>query len=138
MTASVRVGVIGTSGWMDNSHLPMLKADPRVELVAICGRNRERAQEVATKYGIEPIFSDYRDMIAHSKMNAIVIGAPDDEHYAMTMHALDAGLHVLCEKPLALNAAMPKPCMRRRKANRCVIWHSSPGAGCPIIATCVN
>jgi predicted dehydrogenase len=43
MNEKLRVGVIGTSGWMDFSHLPMLKADARVEMVAICGRNRERA-----------------------------------------------------------------------------------------------
>jgi predicted dehydrogenase len=44
MAEPVRIGLIGTSWWMDMSHLPMLKADPRVEMVAICGRNRERAQ----------------------------------------------------------------------------------------------
>ncbi len=108
MQETLRVGVIGTSWWMDNTHLPVLKADPRVEMVAICGRNRERAQKMASKYGIPGVFTDYRDMIASANLHAIVIGAPDDEHYAMTMAGLDAGLHVLCEKPLALNATDAK------------------------------
>ena len=108
MTAPIRIGVIGTSWWMDNSHLPMFKADSRVELVAICARNQQRAKEMADKYGIAHIFADYRDMIAQGQLNAVVIGAPDDEHYGMTLHALDAGLHVLCEKPLALNATDAK------------------------------
>lgn len=108
MIEKLRVGVIGTGGWMDFSHLPMLKADARVEMVAICGRNRERAQEMASKYGIPAVFTDYRDMIAASNLHALVVAAPDDEHYAMTMTGLDAGLHVLCEKPLALNSTDAK------------------------------
>lgn len=105
MAESIRVGVIGTSWWLDMLHLPVLKADPRVDLVAICGRNRERAEEMASKYAIPQVFTDYREMISRGDLQAIMIGAPDDQHYDMTMAALDAGLHVLCEKPLALNAA---------------------------------
>jgi predicted dehydrogenase len=108
MKETVHIGVIGTSWWMDNLHLPMLKADPRVEMVAICGRNHQRTQEMASKYGIPDLFTDYRDMIASANLHALVVGAPDDEHYAMTMAGLDAGLHVLCEKPLALNATDAK------------------------------
>jgi len=104
MTTSVRIGFIGTSWWMNMAHLPIFQADSRVELVAICGRNRDRAQEMATKYGIPNVFTDYRDMIENANLDAIVIGTPDDEHFVMTMDALDAGLHVLCEKPLAMNA----------------------------------
>ncbi|MHB8629773.1 MAG: Gfo/Idh/MocA family protein [Aggregatilineales bacterium] len=108
MTQPIRIGFIGTSWWMDGTHLPIFKADPRVEMVAICGRNRERAQEMATKYGIANVFTDYGDMIARSNLHALVVGAPDDEHYAMTLAALDSGLHALCEKPLALNATDAK------------------------------
>lgn len=104
MSNKVSVGVIGTSWWMDMSHLPILKADARVDLVAICGRNRERAQEMATKYGIANVFTNYQDMLALDTLEAVVVAAPDDEHCAMTMTALEAGLHVICEKPLALSA----------------------------------
>lgn len=52
MTNSIRLGLIGTSWWMDMAHLPLFKADDRVQMVAICGRNQERTQAMAAKYGI--------------------------------------------------------------------------------------
>lgn len=105
MTDTVRIGMIGTSWWMDLAHLPMFNADSRVEMAAICGRNRERAQEMADKYGVKRVFTDYRKMIDEGELDAIVISSPDDLHLEMTTAAIEAGLHVLCEKPLALNTA---------------------------------
>ena len=102
MTASVRVGVIGTSWITDYIHLANLKSHPQADVVALCGRNRERANELAAKYGIPRVFTDWQDMLTHGGLDAVVIATPDDQHYPMTMAALDAGLHVLCEKPLAL------------------------------------
>jgi predicted dehydrogenase len=105
MADQVRVGVIGTSWWADLIHLPNLHGYPRAVLAAICGRNRERADEMAQKYGISQVFTDYREMIEKGGLDAVVISVPDDLHYPMVMDALDAGLHVLCEKPLAMDAA---------------------------------
>ena len=116
MADQIRVGVIGTSWWADLAHLPLFKGDSRVDLVAICGRNRDRAQAMATKHGIQTVFTDYRDMIAKGRLHAIAISTPDDEHYAMTMAALDAGLHVLCEKPLALDATDAKTMYEKAQA----------------------
>ncbi|MEZ4869398.1 MAG: Gfo/Idh/MocA family oxidoreductase [Caldilineaceae bacterium] len=108
MTTPIRIGVIGTSWWADLGHLPFLSTDDRAQLVAICGRNQERAQAMATKYNIPQIFADHHTMFADGALDAVVILAPDDEHYTMTMAALDAGLHVLCEKPLARNVVHAK------------------------------
>jgi predicted dehydrogenase len=133
MSNKLRIGVIGTSWWADMVHLPVFKADARVEIVAICGRNKERAQEMADKYGIPNVFTDYRNMlgtnhlsannlkvnkIAVNNLSAVVIATPDDEHCRMTMAALDAGLHVLCEKPLALNAKDAKAMYDKAEAKR--------------------
>lgn len=104
----VRVGVIGTSWYADLAHLPRVKSHPRAELTAVCGRNRERAEEMAGKYEIPQVFTDYRDMIDTGSLDAVIVSTPDDLHYPMTMKALDAGLHVLCEKPLAMNATQAK------------------------------
>ena len=57
MTETVRVGVIGTSWYADLAHLPRIKSHPRAELAAICGRNRERALEMATKYDVPTIYA---------------------------------------------------------------------------------
>ena len=104
MSSLVRVGVIGTSWWDENFHLPGLKSHPGADLVAICGRNKVRADEVAGKFEIPQVFTDYRKMIADAGLDAIVIASPDDLHNHMAMDALDARLHMICEKPLALTA----------------------------------
>ena len=108
MTDKVRVGVIGTSWYADLAHLPRIKSHSRAELAAVCGRNRERAEEMAGKYESPLVFTDYRDMIEKGHLDAVIVSTPDDLHYPMTMDALDAGLHVLCEKPMALNLAQAK------------------------------
>jgi predicted dehydrogenase len=120
MSDQVRVGVVGTSNWADLLHLPSLKSHPGAQLAAICGRNRERAQEMADKYGIPRVFTDYRDMIAQGDLDALVIVTPPDLHYPMTMAALDAGLHVLCEKSMALNAGQAREMVEKAEAARVV------------------
>jgi predicted dehydrogenase len=105
MSNQVNIGVIGTSGWTEMIFLTVLQNYERANLQAICGRNQERANELAQKYGVSEVYSDYREMFAKSKLDAVVIASPDDMHYEMAMAAFDAGLHVLCEKPVALNAA---------------------------------
>jgi predicted dehydrogenase len=57
---------------------------------------------MAAKYEISAVYTDYRAMIQAGGLDAVVVSTPDDLHYPMTMRALDAGLHVLCEKPMAL------------------------------------
>ncbi len=108
MFEQVRVGIIGTSWWVDMMHLPCLESHPHATVVAICGRHRDRAEEMAKKYEVPQVFTDYREMIEKGHVQAVVIASPDDLHYPMTMDALDARLHVLCEKPMALNAVQAK------------------------------
>ena len=116
MTEPIQIGVIGTSWWADLGHLPLLTSDARVKVSAICGRNRERAQEIATKFSIPNVYTDYREMIAQGNLQAVVILTPDDEHFAMAMAAIEAGLHVLCEKSLALNADQAKQMVEAAEA----------------------
>lgn len=108
MAKDVRIGVVGTSWFADGFHLPNLTSHPCAEVTAICGRNRDRAAELAKKYGISRVFTDYRDMITSGELDALVVVTPDALHYPITMAALDTGLHVLCEKPLAINAAQAR------------------------------
>ncbi len=104
MAGKIRVGVIGTSWFTDTFHLPALISHAQARVVAICGRGRARAEEVARKYNIPQVFGDYQEMIERGGVDAVVVAAPDDQHYAMAMAALDAGKHLLCEKPTALHA----------------------------------
>jgi predicted dehydrogenase len=116
MPEQLRIGMIGTSRWADISHLPCLKSHSRARLNAICGRNRDRAEEMAAKYQIPHVFTDYREMIEKGDLQAVVVSAPDDLHYPMTMEALDAGLHVLCEKPLAVNTRQAEEMWEKAEA----------------------
>jgi predicted dehydrogenase len=116
MTDRIRVGMIGTSWWADGMHLPSLTSHPQAEVVAIAGRGREAAEAMASKYHIAQVYNDFRQMIDQAGLDAIVISIPDDLHYEVAMVALDAGLHVLCEKPLALNAAQARAMYEKAEA----------------------
>lgn len=112
----VRVAVIGTSWYADSMHLPSLQSHPNATVTAICGRDATRAQAMASKFSIPHYFTDYRELINSGLVNAVVIATPDETHHAMTLAAVDAGLHVICEKPLALNAADAREMAERADA----------------------
>lgn len=113
---AVRVGVVGTSWWTGFMHLPTLSSHPQAQLTAVCGRNRDRAAEIAEKHHIPLVFTDYREMMRQGGLDAMIISAPDDLHHPMTMAALEAGLHVLCEKPLAMNASQAREMFEAARA----------------------
>ena len=115
MVEQVQVGVIGTSAYADY-FIPWLKSHPKAALAAICGRNRDRVGEMSLKYSIPAVFTDYHDMINNGKLDAVIVAAPDDLHYPMVMAALDAGLHVLCEKPMALNVRQAREMYEKAQA----------------------
>jgi predicted dehydrogenase len=104
MAGKLRVGVIGTSWFAETFHLAGLDSHPRAQITAICGRDRAKTEAVASNHGEPVVFTDYGEMIDSGLMDAVVIVTPDDLHREMTLRALQAGLHVMCEKPLARTA----------------------------------
>jgi predicted dehydrogenase len=118
MTQQVRVGMVGTSWYPDLVHLPILKSHAQAQISAICGRNRTRAEEMAAKYEIPQVFTDYQEMIHQGNLDAVIVAVPDDLHYPITMAALDARLHVLCEKPMAYNLDQAKKMLAKAEAAR--------------------
>jgi len=107
-TQQISVGVVGTSWWADAMHLPALASHPNAKITAICGRNRDNARKMADTWHIPQVYTDYHDMIENAGLDALVISTPNATHYPITMKALEKGLHVLCEKPLALTYADAK------------------------------
>lgn len=101
---TVRVGVIGTSWWADTMYLPPLAAHPDADVVAVCGRRPEPAEAFATTWSVPAWFTDPAEMYAQADLDAIVIATSNDSHHPLAMQAIERGLHVLCEKPLALDA----------------------------------
>ena len=101
MGTQVRVGIIGTSWWPELMYLPSLASHPDARLAAICGRDQARAGALAEKWRIPAVHSDYRALLARDDLDAVVVATPDDLHCAMTLAAVERGLHVMCEKPMA-------------------------------------
>ena len=118
MTERFRFGVVGTRFWSEGFHLPGLAARDDVELVALCGRDTAHAQEVADKFAISRVYADWQEMITRERLDGIAITAPNKLHYPITRAAIDAGLHIICEKPLALNAAEAREMLDRANARQ--------------------
>lgn len=102
---TVRIAVIGT-GIMGQDHLRIFAEDlAHVQVTAVCDAAQERARQVADRHGIRNVFSDPLQAIASAEVDAVVIASPDETHAPLSMAALKAGKHVLCEKPLSQSSA---------------------------------
>lgn len=104
----IAIGIIGSSWWVDSMYLPALETHPQADVVALCGRRLEPAQKLAEAWGVPQVFTDVDTMLSETDLDALIITSPNNTHYPYTMKALEAGLHVLCEKPLALSYAHAK------------------------------
>lgn len=97
----LRVGVIG--GGFGRTHLMAYRVCDNLEVAAFCQRTRSVAEGTAKEFHIPRIFTDYRELLALKDLDAVSIAAPPYLHHPIVMEAFARGLHVLCEKPLALN-----------------------------------
>jgi predicted dehydrogenase len=107
----IRVGVIGT-GFGASLHLSALRENPDFDTAAICSRRPERARAAALDHGIPAHLSDYRELVRDSDINAVIVASPPHLHHGMVIAALEAGKHVLCEKPMARNLAEARDMQR--------------------------
>ncbi len=101
MTTPLRIGVIGAGAIATLGHIPGFSKLPNVQVVAICDTNRQRAQEAATKFNVPQVYEDYQELVSNNDIDAVSVGLPNALHAPVTIAALEAGKHVLCEKPLA-------------------------------------
>lgn len=100
----IRLAVVGTGG-MANFQAQQFLAIPGVKIVAVCDVDKTRAQEFATKHGAQEVYTDFDKMLRESDFEALTNVTPDPFHAPLTLKALAAKKHVLCEKPLATNYA---------------------------------
>jgi predicted dehydrogenase len=96
------VGVIG-AGILGEEHALVFSHTPEIDLVAVCDTNAERAKAVAAKYGAPFWYTDYQELLKHPNIQAVSVATPDFAHRDITLAAVQAGMHVLVEKPLATN-----------------------------------
>ena len=98
MTEKVRIGVIGL-GIMGEQYVRIYRSHPLAEVVAICNRSPERLTAIGDKYEISARYAEVRDLLADENVDAVCVATPDHAHFEPVKAALDAGKHVLCEKP---------------------------------------
>ncbi len=116
MTAPmVRVGVIGTSWWADSMYLPALVDHDHCVVDAVVGRSPSRTEDFARRWGIERWHTDPAAMIDSGEVDAVIVASANDSHHPLSAAALDAGLHVLCEKPLGLDVAQAADLVARAR-----------------------
>jgi predicted dehydrogenase len=99
----IGVGLVGT-GFARSAQAPAFSVCEGAELVAVCSGRFENAQRAAAEFNIKHACENYEQLLALDEVSLVVVSAPPYLHHPITMAALDAGKHVICEKPMAMNA----------------------------------
>src|SRR5215217_4182146 len=100
----VGTGIIGT-GFARTTQIPGFRDCMGAKIVAIASRNRERVEAIAKEFGIEHVAADWQELVRHPDVDLVSVVTPPSTHMEITLAALDQHKAVLCEKPMALNAA---------------------------------
>ncbi|MED4262817.1 Gfo/Idh/MocA family oxidoreductase [Priestia megaterium] len=114
--AKVKIGVIGCGSIAQHRHLPEYKMNEQVELVAVCDINTERANNVAQQYGVKA-YTNYEELLASGTVEAVSVCTPNYLHAPISVAALNSGVHVLCEKPMATSEEEAKAMIEAAKTN---------------------
>lgn len=107
MSKVYRVGIIGCGGIANGKHLPSLNKLDNVKMVAFCDIIESRAEAAASKYGGDEakVYTDYRELLKDGTLDIIHVLTPNESHAEISIASLEAGKHVMCEKPMAKTAA---------------------------------
>ncbi len=110
MANLIRVGIIGCGGIANSKHMPALAKLEDCEMVAFCDIVSERAAAAAKQYGRAEakVYEDYRELLQDPTIDIVHVCTPNRSHSTITVAALEAGKHVMCEKPMAINSAEAK------------------------------
>lgn len=107
MDRIVKVGIIGCGGIANGKHMPSLQKLENVQMTAFCDIIEERAKKAAKEYGTADakVYTDYKELLQDKEIEVVHVLTPNREHADITIDALYAGKHVMCEKPMAKTAA---------------------------------
>ena len=131
---NVRWGVLGTAGIARSQTIPAMQQAENCDLCAIAGRDPEKARSFQEEFGFEKVYTDYDVLLADPDVEAVYIPLPNDLHYEWVLRALNAGKHVLCEKPLALSEAQEDEMFRTAEANNVYLMEAFAYLHSPLIA----
>mgnify|MGYP001158541438 FL=1 len=115
----IKVGIVGL-GLVANSHIEGYENNPKVELLAVCDTDEERAKNIARRHNIPLVFGSFISML-ESDIDAVSITTPTYLHAEMTMLALQYGKHVNCEKPFCINVGEGQKVINEAKARNLVL-----------------
>ncbi|MDD2361782.1 MAG: Gfo/Idh/MocA family oxidoreductase [Oscillospiraceae bacterium] len=107
----LKIGIVGCGGIANGKHMPALKKQSeRAEMTAFCDLIVERAQEAAKNFGTADakVYTDYRELLADKSIDVVHVLTPNRSHCEISCAALEAGKHVMCEKPMAKTVADAK------------------------------
>jgi predicted dehydrogenase len=99
-TGRLRVAVVGTGSWAQRAHLPGWQRDGRAEVVAVADTNPEALAQAAAKFGVPRAVADYRELLDDHDIDVVDVVTGNRPHHQVSWDALQAGKHVLCEKPV--------------------------------------
>ncbi|MEA3349642.1 MAG: Gfo/Idh/MocA family oxidoreductase [Chloroflexota bacterium] len=99
--SKIRWGLLSTAN-INKCLIPAIRASRRGELVAVASRNKEKAETYARKWEIAQAFGDYQEMLDSGAVDAVYVSLPNHLHAEWSIRAMQAGVHVLCEKPFAI------------------------------------
>lgn len=117
----MRVALFGLGGVAERIHVPALRDVAGVELVAACEPLEARRAEMARRFGIASVYPDARALLERESPELVIVGSPPDSHRELCCLALEAGAHVLCEKPFVASLAEADAVLETaRRTGRCV------------------
>jgi predicted dehydrogenase len=116
MPDKARIGVIGAGWWTTTAHLPALKANPDAEIVAVADKRPEMLEKAAAAYGRFKTYTDHREMLASEKLDGVIVCVNHTAHYECARDTLDAGVHLMLDKPMVLEAAHARDLLERARA----------------------
>lgn len=114
---TIRVGVIGAGANTTSRHIPGLRAIEGVEIVSVCNRSQQSSERVAKEHNIPTVYTNWLDLIEADDTDAIVIGTWPYMHARLSLAALNADKHVLCEARMAMNATEAHEMLAAAQAN---------------------
>ncbi len=120
----VKWGIIGTANIARWGMIPGMKQADNCELYAIAGRSLEKAESYKQNYGFMKAYGSYDELLDDPEVQAVYVPLPNDIHVKWVTEALKKGKHVLCEKPLALNAEEAQLMYDTAKANGVILMEA--------------
>jgi predicted dehydrogenase len=98
MKPAIRIGVVGVGAIAQIAHIPVLAKMRGAQLVALCDNDRPKARSLADRFGVPDVFTDIEDLLEFDELDAVIISTPNHLHEPHVLSALQAGVHVLCER----------------------------------------